>query len=44
MDVDKTYKGKARQELDKNVTSYIYHILEAAPHETTAVRLLTSHI
>ena len=37
-DSDKTY----RRELYKNATSYIEQIPEATPHETTAVRPLTS--
>ena len=44
MDADKTHREKARRELHKNATSYIEQILEATPHETTPVRLLTSHL
>ena len=31
MDVDKTYREKGRQELNKNAPSYIEQILEATP-------------
>ena len=31
MDADKTYRGKAKQELHKNSTSYIEQILEVTP-------------
>ena len=44
MDAENTYREKARRELHKNATSYIEQILEAAPHETTTVRPLTSHL
>ena len=44
MDIDKTNREKSRQELQKNVTSYIEQILEATHQETTAVRPLTSHL
>ena len=44
MDADKPYREKARRELHRNVTSDIKEILEAAPHETTAVRLLATHL
>ena len=44
MDVDKTYREKARQELHKNAMSYIEQILEATPHDTLAVWLLASHL
>ena len=41
-DADRTYREKARREQHKNYTSYIGPILEATPHETTAVRPLLS--
>ena len=44
VDADKTHREKSRWELHKNATSYIEQILEAALHETTAVRPLTSHL
>ena len=37
MDADETYGEKARRKLQKNASSYIGQILEATPHETTAV-------
>ena len=37
MDVDKRYSKKTRGELHKNSTCCIKQILEATPHETTAV-------
>ena len=40
----KTHGEKARGELQKNATSYFEQILEATPHETKAVRPLTSHL
>ena len=43
MDADKTHRDKVRWDLHKNATSYIEQILEATPHETTAVWSLTSH-
>ena len=43
MNADKTHWEKAWQELHKNATSYTKQILEAAPHETAAVRPLTSY-
>ena len=43
-DTEKVYREKARQELHKNAMSYIEQILEASPHETTAVRPLTSNL
>ena len=44
VDTDKTYWEKVRRELRKNAISYIKQILEASPHETTAVRPLISHL
>ena len=44
MDTDKDPREKARWDLHKNATSYREQILEAAPHETTAIRPLTSHL
>ena len=44
MDTDKTYREKARWEQHKNTKSYREQILEATPHETTAVWPLTSHL
>ena len=44
MDTDKPYREKAKKELHWNATSYIEKILEAALHETTAVRPLTYHL
>ena len=38
MDADKAYREKARQELHKNAVSYVEQILEAASHETAAIR------
>ena len=38
MDADFMYREKARRELHKNATSYTEQILEAAYHETTAIR------
>ena len=40
----KTHREKARWELHKNAVSYLEQILEATPHETTAVLPLTSHL
>ena len=40
----KAYRENAKRELSKNVISYIEQILEATPHETIAVRPLTSHL
>ena len=42
MDADKTPREKANWEVHKKATSYIEQILEAIPHEITAVRPLTS--
>ena len=44
MDADKTYWEKSRPQQLNNGTSYIEQILEATPHETAVVRLLTSHL
>ena len=44
MYADKTYREKVRQELLKNAMDYIEQILEATPDETTAIRLLPSHL
>ena len=41
---NKVHRKKARWELHKNTTSYLKQILEATPHETTAVLPLTSHL
>ena len=38
MEDEKSKKEKASRQLYKNATSYIEKILEATPHETTAVR------
>ena len=38
------YGEKAWQQSNKNATSCIEHILEAASHKTAAVRLPTSHL
>ena len=37
MDADETYKENARQELQKNATSYIEQIQEATSHKITVV-------
>ena len=42
-DADNTYREQALEEFHKNATSYIEQILEAAPHDSTAVQPLTSH-
>ena len=44
MDVDKEYREKARRELEKNVTSYVKQILEAASHKTAALWQSISHL
>ena len=44
MDTDKIYGEKVWWELHKNATSYFEQILEATPHKTAAVLLLTSHL
>ena len=44
MDANKTPSEKARWELHKNATTYSEKIQEAAPHKTTAVWPLTSHL
>ena len=44
MDNDGAYKEKARQELHKNVTSYIEQILEATSHETSVVQPPTFYL
>ena len=44
MNTNKTYREKAKWELHKNDTSYFKQILEATPHKTTAVQLLTFHL
>ena len=44
MDGEKTFKEKSRQELHKNVMSYIEQILEATSHITTVVRPPTSYL
>ena len=36
--------GKTKWELHKNATSYLEQILKATPHETMAVRSLTSYL
>ena len=43
MDANKTYGEKAWRQLNKNATSHTEQVLEAAPHETAAVRSLTTH-
>ena len=44
MDAEKTHEEKAKWELRKNATIYIEEILEATPHETTALRSLNSDL
>ena len=44
MDANKMQGEKVRWELPMNVTSYFEQILEATPHETTAVQPLTSNL
>ena len=44
MDADKSYTEKAKQELQKNATSYIEQILEVTSHKTAAVRPPISHL
>ena len=44
MDANKMHREKARWELQKNATSYLEHILEAALYRTIAVQPLTSHL
>ena len=44
MDAGQTHRLKAGWELHKNVTSYIEQLLEATPHETTAVWPITPHL
>ena len=43
MDTDWVYGEKAKQKLQKNVTSYTEQILEATSHKKASVRLRTSH-
>ena len=43
-DTNEVQREKAWWELHKNATSYFEKILEATPHETTAVRPLTFHL
>ena len=42
-DANKTYGGKAWQQLHKNAVSNIEQVLEAAHHKAAAVRPLTTH-
>ena len=44
MDANKAYTEKARQELHKNVVSYIEQILEETSHKTATVWLPTSYL
>ena len=44
MDVNKTYREKARRELLMNATSFMEQTLEATSHKTAAVRSPTFHI
>ena len=44
MAANKTHQEKCRREPHKNVTSYLEHMIEAAPDETTTVWPLTSHL
>ena len=44
MNANKAYREKARREIDKNATSYIEQILEAASHETAAVQPSASYL
>ena len=44
IDADKTHSEEAKRELHKNPMNYTEQILEAIPHETAAVRPLTTHL
>ena len=44
MDAHEMNREKAKLKLHKNATSYFEQILEATPHETAAVELLTLHL
>ena len=44
MDANETHREHFLRELRKNATSYFAQLLEATPHETTALPSLTTHL